>query len=216
MNYDELVSDLQTYMLRTDEPYVDKIPDFIQQGIIRIYNNAKDIGFEMYLNQPGGLNVGQSTLNKPNGWKNTISFSIIDASNKVTFLQERTFEYCNNFIDNLGQTGVPKYYYDQPPVNSNSNGAYDAWGISPAPNAIYSINIVYLALPNFNENNQVNFITIRYPNLLLYSCLIEACLFLDNEEKRGKYEDMFSKELATINAMNIERFSDRVATRDRS
>ena len=48
MNYDSLTEDMQTYMLRTDQPYLAKIPELIQQGIIRIYNNAKDIGFELY------------------------------------------------------------------------------------------------------------------------------------------------------------------------
>jgi len=47
MNYNSLVSDLQVYMLRTDQPYLAKIPDIIQQGIIRVYNNVNDIGFEL-------------------------------------------------------------------------------------------------------------------------------------------------------------------------
>ena len=41
MDYTTLTSDMQTYMLRSDAPYVTKIPDLIRQGIIRVYNNAK-------------------------------------------------------------------------------------------------------------------------------------------------------------------------------
>lgn len=42
---------MKTYMLRTDPPYVTKIPDLIQQDIIRVYNNAKDLAiFKLKLN----------------------------------------------------------------------------------------------------------------------------------------------------------------------
>lgn len=216
MDYNSLVSDLQTYMLRTDTPYVTKIPDFIQQGIIRLYNNAKDIGFEQFLSNINGLTENVNIVNKPNGWKETVSFGIVDSEGNNSFLLERSYEYCVTYSPNGNSTSKPIYYCDLPVTNDSNTGTYDRWGVFPAPNATYAISIVYLALPNFNESNQTNFITIRYPNLLLYSCLIEACLFLDNEEKRTKYETMFNQELETVNRLNSDRFSDRTSIRDKS
>ena len=63
MDYTSLISDMKTYMLRTDPPYVTKIPDLIQQGIIRVYNNAKDLGFEITLNVDN-VQANQSIINK--------------------------------------------------------------------------------------------------------------------------------------------------------
>jgi hypothetical protein len=88
------------------------------------------------------------------------------------------------------------------------------WLISPTTDRIYNFTIVYLGIPLFNADNPVNFLTQRYPNLLLYSCLIEACLFLDDEEKRNKYQTMFEQELDTINRMNTGRSADRTVIRD--
>jgi hypothetical protein len=225
MNYNTLVLDLQTYMLRTDTPYVDKIPDIIDQGVIRIYNNAKDIGFEFFY-RPADLNINQSVVVKPGDWRETTSFSIIDANNNKIFLQERTFEYCKTYLPNQNITGVPKYYCDTPVLaNIPTSDAYSNWTVFPAADGVYTVNIIYLRLPPFNSNIpngqlvapfQTNFLTARYPNLLLYSCLLEASLFLDNEEKRNKYEMMFSKELETINNMNVERTTDRTVTREKS
>jgi hypothetical protein len=216
MDYNSIESDLQTYMLRTDTPYVTKIPDIIQQAIIRIYNNAKDIGFEL-LYQPANLNINGYIIAKPGDWRETTSFSIVDASNNKIFLQERTYEYCKTYLPNQNITGIPKYYCDTPVlVNDPASDSYTNWTVFPAAGGEYVVNIIYLRLPLFNEGNPTNFLTRRYPNLLLYSCLLEASLFLDNEEKRNKYEMMFSKELETINNMNVERTTDRTVTREKS
>lgn len=216
MNYASLESDLQTYMLRTDTPYVTKIPDIIEQGILRIYNNANDIGFEL-LYQPQALAINQFIVAKPGDWLETTSFSVIDASNNKIFLQERTYEYCKTYLPNQNITGVPKYYCDTPVViNDPTSDSYVNWTVFPAADANYTVNIIYLRLPLFNVDNPTNFLTRRYPNLLLYSCLLEASLFLDNEEKRNKYEMMFSKELETINNMNVDRTTDRTVIREKS
>jgi hypothetical protein len=212
MNYNTLIDDMQTYMLRTDQPYLAKIPELIQQGIIRIYNNAKDIGFELYYT----VNVVPNAflIPKPGNWQETVSLSIVAANGDNGFLQERTYEYCKTYLPNVNVTGIPKYYTDSL-VAANSN-SYANWLITPAANANYTVNAIYLGIPLFNGGNQTNFLTQRYPNLLLYSCLMEACLFLDNEEKRNKYEMMFGKELETINRMNVDRTTDRTVMRDKS
>lgn len=216
MNYASLSLDLQTYMLRTDTPYVTKIPDIIEQGIIRIYNTANDIGFEL-LYQPAQLTVNQFTVVKPGDWRETTSFSVTGANNNKIFLQERTYEYCKTYLPNANITGIPKYYCDTPVLANNpASTSYANWIVFPAVNGTYTVDIIYLRLPLFNAANPTNFLTARYPNLLLYSCLLEASLFLDNEEKRNKYEMMFGKEIETINNMNISRTTDRTVTREKS
>lgn len=212
MNYNSLIQDMQTYMLRTDQPYLAKIPELIQQGIIRIYNNAKDIGFELYYTT--NLMANNFLIDKPGNWQETISLSIVDANGNKGFLQERTYEYCKTYLPNANITGIPKYYTDSL-VAANSS-SYSNWLIVPAADVNYGVNAIYLGIPDFDNANQTNFLTQRYPNLLLYSCLMEACLFLDNEEKRNKYEMMFGKELETINRMNVDRTTDRTIVRDKS
>ena len=216
MNYNTLMSDLETYMLRTDTPYVTNIPDIIEQGIIRIYNTANDIGFEL-LYEPAQLTVNNFIVVKPGDWRETTSFSVTDVNNNKIFLQERTYEYCKTYLPNENITGIPKYYCDTPVLANNPlSDSYRNWMVFPAADGNYTVDIIYLRLPLFNGANPTNFLTARYPNLLLYSCLLEASLFLDNEEKRNKYEMMFGKEIETINNMNISRITDRTVTRDKS
>ena len=219
MTYEGLANDLSLYMLRTDQPFVAKIPDLIQQGIIRVYNNAKDLGFEIittFRNIPAGTFI----LNKPGNWLDTVSIQMYDADFKVTFLLPRSYDFCRTywpFYQNATR-GKPKYYSDH---TSNVNNAQLAnsygtfrWFFAPVSDAIYNFDVIYRGIPLFNADNPVNFLTQRYPNLLLYSCLIEACLFLDDEEKRNKYQTMFDQELDTINRMNTGRSADRTVIRD--
>jgi hypothetical protein len=211
MNYSSLTDDLLTYTLRTDPPYVTKIPDIIQQAIIRIYNTANDIGFELIYNS--NLPQNDYLIGKPNNWMQTISLSVEDLNNKI-YLQERTYEYCKTYLPNSGTIGIPKYYCEVPQgVNLSS---YRNWLVVPSADVKYNVEAIYLGIPLFNDTHSTNFLTQNYPNLLLYSCLLEASLFLNNEEMRNKYETMFGKELETINGMNINRTTDRTVTREKS
>lgn len=212
MNYASLISDLQTYTLRTDPPYITKIPDIIQQAIIRIYNTASDIGFELiYISD---LLQNSYLIDKPGNWMQTISLSVEDLNNNKIYLQERTYEYCKTYLPNSGTIGIPKYYCEVP-QGGNLN-SYRNWLVVPSADVEYNVEAIYLGVPLFNATYSTNFLTQKYPNLLLYSCLLEASLFLNNEEMRNKYETMFGKELETINGMNINRTTDRTVTREKS
>lgn len=220
LNYPTLIDSMQKYMLRTDDPFVDQIPYLIQQGIIRIYNNAKDLGFEIKL-RLNNVAAGTSTINKPGNWRETVSILMFDtATTTISYLLPRSREFAVTYWPyyNDQPRARPKYYSDNM-TNVNNNqlnntyaGAY--WLLSPTCDVEYNFDIIYLGIPLFNPDNPTNFLTQRYPNLLLYSCLIEACLFLDDEEKRNKYQTMFDQELDTINRMNTGRSADRTVIRD--
>jgi len=219
LTYPILIESLQTYMLRTDAPFVDQIPYLIQQGIIRVYNNAKDLGFEIRTEIVNNT-VGTSTIRKPGNWRETVSILMFDNATQTTsYLLPRSREFCLTYWNNqiANNTGRPKYYADSV-LNLNNQDLQNTygefyWTIVPNLDQTYTFNIQYLGIPLFNADNPVNFLTQRYPNLLLYSCLIEACLFLDDEEKRNKYQSMFDQELETINRMNTDRSADRTVIR---
>jgi hypothetical protein len=175
------------------------------------------LGFEITLNV-NAIQTNQSIINKPGNWRETISIQMIDLQNNSIFLLPRSLEFCRTYWPNVNLTAQPKYYSDMVPNlnNANLDNTYgnSNWFIAPTTDQVYNFVIIYLGIPLFNADNSTNFLTQRYPDLLLYSCLIEACLFLDNEEKRNKYDTMFSKELETINNMNRNRSTDRTVIRE--
>lgn len=220
MNFDSLKLDLQHYMVRYDQPYIDKLNDLIQQGIIRVYNKAKDIGFEIRY-QNTNNNVGSNTIRKPANWRETISIWMYDVTTQTaTYLMPRSREFCLTYwpVGYQNINGRPKYYSDGTfnLNNEDLSNPYNKhyWSFFPNLDQAYTFDIIYLGIPLFNADNQTNFLTQRYPNLLLYSCLIEACLFLDNPAKLAEYKNLFNEELDTINKINKDRSADRTVIRE--
>ena len=220
MNFNSLKLDLQHYMVRYDEPYINKLNDLIQQGIIRVYNKAKDLGFEIRY-QFTNNEIGSNTWQKPANWRETISVLMIDvATQTATYLMPRSREFCLTYwpVGYQNRNGRPKYYADGVLNLNNSDLAntYNRhyWTFIPNLDQAYNFDILYLGIPLFNADNQTNFLTQRYPNLLLYSCLIEACLFLDNSAKLAEYKNLFNEELDTINKINKDRSADRTVIRE--
>ena len=220
MNFDSLKLDLQHYMVRYDEPYINKLNDLIQQGIIRVYNKAKDLGFEIRY-QFTNNEIGSNTWQKPANWRETISVLMIDvATQTATYLMPRSREFCLTYwpVGYQNRNGRPKYYADGVLNLNNSDLAntYNRhyWTFIPNLDQAYNFDIIYHGIPLFNADNQTNFLTIRYPDLLLYSCLIEACLFLDNSAKLAEYKNLFNEELDTINKINKDRSADRTVIRE--
>ena len=50
MNYTTLTEQIKSYANRKDAAFNAQIPNFIEQGINRIYSEAKNIGFEIITN----------------------------------------------------------------------------------------------------------------------------------------------------------------------
>jgi hypothetical protein len=215
LNYNTLITDMQQYMLRWDPPFIAQIPDLIEQGIIRIYNNAKDLGFETTI-APIALHGNQNLVNKPQGWRDTISINAVLAvgAYPASYLLPRTYEFCQLYWPVGSGTGIPKYYSDYIMAGQPLLGSYGAWYIVPTPPAQYDLNVIYTAIPEFDAMHAQNFLTQRYPNLLLFSCLLEAALYLNNEEKRNYYEMQYNKELEIINRINVDRSADRTIIRN--
>jgi hypothetical protein len=141
-------------------------------------------------------------------------------TNTSSYLLPRSREFCITYWPDYSgvSRGRPKYYCDSIDNVANANLANtygnSYWFIVPIMDVEYNFDIIYHGIPLFNRNNQTNFLTIRYPALVLYSCLIEACLFLDNPAKLAEYKNLFNEELDTINKINKDRSADRTIIRE--
>lgn len=205
MDYNSLTEQIKQYSKRTDEFFISQIPNFINQAINRIYSEAKNIGFEQVLN--GNLIQTNPILAKPNNWKETVSFKIIiPPTNDLAILQLRTLEFCQSYWQNPTATGQPVFYAD---FNN-----YSSFYLAPTPDQNYNFQLIYLALPLFNAENPTNFLTVRYPSLLLYASMLETIPFLKGDERVPVFESLYNRALQSINKDAEKLYTDRVAKRD--
>jgi len=211
MDYNSLVAQIKAYANRNDDLFNAQIPNFINQGINRIYNEAKNIGFQQATN---GLNInaGNNFVDKPLNWKETISFQITKGTTS-TFLLPRSYEFCINYWPVSATQAFPMFYADYSlPQQNVGNGEFF---IAPTSDGIYPYVITYLGLPLFNAMNPTNFLTDRFPNLLLYSCMTEAAPFLKDDERVPVFESYYNRALQNINRETTERYTDRTSKRDK-
>lgn len=206
MNYTTLTDQIKAYANRDNPAFIEQIPNFIQQGIDRLYSEAKNIGFEIVL--IGDVDNSQNEINKPANWRETISFQLYTDDQKFSkFLFPRSYEFCKSYWPDQTLTAIPEFYsyFDN----------YTKFFISPTANQAYKYRLIYMGLPLFNNDNQENFLTQRYPRLLFYACMLEAMPFLKDDERLGAFEQLYSSSLTDINRDSAQRYVDRTSERDK-
>lgn len=203
MDYNSLTEQIKQYSKRTDEFFISQIPNFINQAINRIYSEAKNIGFEKVVTNQ--LIQNQFLLDKPADWKETVSLTIT-INGDLSVLRLRTLEFCQAYWQTPTITGQPVFYAD---FNN-----YSSFYLAPTPNQNYQFRLIYLALPLFNAENPENFLTLRYPSLLLYASMLETIPFLKGDERVPVFESLYNRALQSINKDAEKLYTDRVAKRD--
>lgn len=204
MNYTTLIEQIKSYANRKDAAFNAQIPNFIEQGINRIYSEAKNIGFEIIIN--GDIPANAASINKPANWRETISFRIYSEDQTFSkFLFNRSYEFCKSYWPDQSITGEPQFYADYQ--------AYEKVFISPSADKDYKYSMIYLSVPLFNTENSENFLTRRYPRLLFYACLLEALSFLKDDERLQYIANEYQNSLDDINKDSTARYVDRTSDR---
>lgn len=200
MTYTNLVSDIASYLERTDTATLDKIPTFIGLTEQKIATALKILG--VLTVQTSALTQGVNVIDKPARWHKTVSINITVAGRRGPVLL-RTVEYIRNYWPDPAEEDVPKYYADYD---------YTHWLIAPTPDAGYDFEIIYYErIQPLDSSNQTNWFTTYAPQALLYGSLVEASMFLKNYDKAKAYEEQYNGIMQTLITENKLRIADRQA-----
>jgi len=198
MTYDSLVDDISTYLERTDQATLKKIPTFIML--------AEQI-LAMDLKFLGNLTVAESNMvqndpviQKPARWRKTVSLNVTVGSQKFpVFL--RKYEYLREYWPNATDTEVPKFYCDYD---------YDHWLVAPTPADDYAYEVLYYErVQPLDSSNQTNWFTQNAPQALLYGTLLQAMPFLKNDERIPMWQAQYTQVVQTLKIEDISRVGDR-------
>jgi hypothetical protein len=200
LTYDSLLSDVQVYAERSDDPFIAQIPRFVMMCENKLASEIRGLGVQKYVT--GSLSG--STLPKPERWRETISFNIT-VNNERVFLQCRSYDYCRLFNPNSSVQGEPRYYADY---------EYEHFLIVPTPDDTYDFELAYYERPEpLSDSNQTNWFTQYAPQLLLFGTLLEAQPFLKRPELMQQYQGLYDRALQGIAQESSRRItSDRAAT----
>ena len=152
--------------------------------------------------QTGNLVVGQETINAPAGCVFVRALQVYDSTSATTganvFLQKKDISYLQEYIPSTESTkrGQPKYYAMFGGATGESDTTSGRIMFAPVPDATYSFRVHYNAAPALLENDDTNYISLNFPNGLLYCCLSEAYSFLKGPiDMLTLYENKYKQEV---------------------
>jgi hypothetical protein len=200
MTYDSLVENIQSYLERTDQATIDKIPLFIMLAEQVIASQIKFLG-NMTV-QSSTMVQGTNIIDKPARWHKTVSMNITVAGKRYPVLI-RKYEYLREYWPDPAQESVPKFYCDYD---------YTHWLVAPTPDAAYTFEVLYYErLQPLDSANQTNWMTVYAPQALLYGSLLQAMPFLKNDERMQMWQAQYNAIMQTLVAEDKLRVADRQA-----
>ena len=128
------------------------------------------------------------------------------AFNNPIFLEKRDVTFLDEF-NGARATGRPKYYAMKGGATGNTNTTSGAILLSPIPNATYVFKFHYNAMPaTLESSNTTNFISLNFPNGLLYCCLAETYSYLKGPaDMLQLYEQKYKEEVQKFGGEQIGR-----------
>ena len=190
MTYDELVTKIREYT-EVDANVLTKtiVDGFIEDSEFRILRDVDADSNRRY--KTAQVIAGTRFIDEPTDALVIRSLQIVDSdgvgeANNRDFLQYRDTSFMSEF-NPTGAQGVPKYY---------SSWDADTIVLAPTPNATYTLQLNYILKdPGLSSTNATTYISLNFPNGLLYACLIEAFSFLKGPNDllqlyEGKYKQV--------------------------
>lgn len=200
MTYDSLVDDVSTYLERTDEATLIKIPQFIMLAEQVIAADIKFLGNLVVVEST--MVIGEPVIAKPARWRKTVSMNVTVAGERFPVLL-RKYEYLREYWPESTLKDVPKFYCDYD---------YTHWLVAPTPAAAYSYEALYYErVQPLDSSNQSNWFTEYAPQALLYGTLLQAMPFLKNDERMPMWQAQYQQIISALQTEDVTRVADRQA-----
>ena len=204
LTYATLLSDLQDYTDRgrsDDAVIVGQLPRLINTAERAIVTDLKLQGYQRALTQT--LAAGTSVYPKPDRWRETISFALVDGSTRRQ-VYGRSYEYVRTYWPDEGVTARPLFYADYSATH---------WLIGPTPDDAYPVEILIYQLPALlSASNQTNWLTDEAPTMLRYRALMELNLILKNPRWQ-EFQGLYAERLKAMQGQDMAQVMDRAAAR---
>lgn len=206
LTYNTLTTSVKDYLERDDPNLISQIPVFIMLGERRISRDLKILGLKVAITD--NFTVSQGTFQKPTRWLNDSSFNIGTgtAFNARQYLLQRSVEWCRLYWPDPTQTGTPKYYA--------SDYNYDYWIVVPTPDIAYPYEVLYYETPQLiDETISTSFLTGNLPDALIYASLLEAAVYLKDDDRIRVWQDRYDRARQAISDEDIRRIEDAFSKR---
>jgi hypothetical protein len=202
ISYDTLVTQIRNYT-ETDSNVLttDILENIILNAQARIF---RDVPIDAdRVQQTGSLVAGQDQVNAPAGALFIRSIQVYDSTSAVTgandYLEKKDYTYLQQYVPSTesAKRGKPKYYAMYGGATGESDTTSGRIALAPTPDQNYKFRVHFNKRPaTLESSNQTNYISLNFPNGLLYCCLSETYGFLKGPiDMLTLYENKYKQEV---------------------
>ena len=208
-------SDLKTNIRNYTEVDSSVLSDSVIENIVlnAEYRIFRDVPSDAYrASTTGNLVTNQDYVNVPAGALFIRGVQVYDSTSVTTgsniWLEKRDATFLEEYVSANTSTGKPKYYAMKGGATSNTSTTSGAILLAPVPDSTYEYQIHYNRIPDKLEatNNETSFISMNFPNGLLYASLVEAYSYLKGPmDMLQLYEAKYKEEVQKFGGEQIGR-----------
>jgi hypothetical protein len=198
-------SGLKTQIRSYTETDSNVLTDAVLENIIlnAQYRIFRDVPIDADRKQQiGNLVAGQETINAPAGAVFIRAIQVYDSTSATTganvWLEKKDVTYLQEYISSTesAKRGQPKYYAMFGGATGESDTTSGRMIFAPVPDTTYKFRVHYNVAPALLEGDNTNYISLNFPNGLLYCCLSEAYAFLKGPiDMLTLYENKYKQEI---------------------
>ena len=208
-------SDLRTNIRSYTEVDSSVLSDSVIENIVlnAEYRIFRDVPSDAYrTSTTGNLVTNQDFVNVPAGALFVRGVQVYDSTSVTTganiWLEKRDLTFLEEYVSANTSTGKPKYYAMKGGATSNTSTTSGAILLAPVPDSTYEYQIHYNRIPDKLEatDNETSFISMNFPNGLLYAALVEAYSYLKGPmDMLQLYEAKYKEEVQKFGGEQIGR-----------
>ena len=212
LSYSGLVTQIRNY---TEVDSNVLTTDILENIILNAqYRIMRDVPVDSDRNQQiGNLVTGQETINAPAGALFIRAIQVYDSTSVTTganvFLEKKDITYLQEYVSSTASSvrGHPKYYAMFGGATGDSDTNSGRMMFAPVPDTTYKFRVHYNKMPaTLSSDNTTNYISLNFPNGLLYCCLAETYAFLKGpQDMLTLYENKYKQEVDKFGVEQIGR-----------
>ena len=202
LSYSDLVTNIRNYT-ETDS---NVLTTAILENIIlnAQYRIMRDVPIDAdRLQKSGNLVTGQESINAPGGALFIRGIQVYDSTSAIdganTWLEKKDVTYLQEYVSSTesAKRGKPKYYAMYGGATGNTDTTSGRMFLAPVPDTTYKFRVHYNKMPaTLESDNTTNYISLNFPNGLLYCCLSETYAFLKGPiDMLTLYENKYKQEV---------------------
>ena len=203
LSYSGLVTQIRNYT-ETDSNVL--TTDILENIILNAqYRIMRDVPIDAdRKEQLANFVAGQESINAPAGCLFIRAIQVYDTAGSETtganrYLEKKDITYLQEYQDVTGTSaaqGQPKYYAMFGGATGNTDTTSGRIFVAPTPNTTYRFRIHFNKMVGLLEGDNTNYLSLNFPNGLLYCCLSEAYGFLKGPiDMLTLYENKYKQEV---------------------